>query len=95
MSQGHVSGERSQDVFVKHLRDQAHALVRPHPGPVRGHNSGTLLSPVLQGIQTEIGQLGRLRVPVDGKDAAFILGPVRGGVTPMGICMDHRVLTVG
>ncbi|GAA2438222.1 hypothetical protein GCM10010433_43820 [Streptomyces pulveraceus] len=72
--------EGSQRRFVEDLRDQSHVLEDQDLGPVAHCDARGLLSTVLQGIQSEIGELGDLfaRSP-DTEDAASVLGAFLSG----------------
>ena len=72
MADGHIPLQSGQLLFVKHIRHQTHALVFPDPGAVGNDDAGALLAPVLQGVQSEISQLGGLRVSEDPENAAFL-----------------------
>jgi hypothetical protein len=39
-------------------------------------NAAGLLAPVLEGVEAEVGEPGRVGVAIDAEDAAFFLGPV-------------------
>ena len=58
------------------LLQAGHVSQEHGPGAVGGHNSRTFLSPVLQGVQPEIRQLGRILVAENPANAAFVGGPV-------------------
>ena len=60
---------------IENIVYQPHTLVRVDPVLFPGNgNPCTFLAPVLQGIKAEIGQLGRLGVPVDAEHTTFISG---------------------
>jgi hypothetical protein len=44
--------------------------------PVEGDNAGCFLTPVLEGVQPERRDRGRVRVAEDAEDAAFFAQPV-------------------
>jgi len=67
MAQGNVSFHLVQDPLVKDVRHQAHGLVLQNTPAIRHHDPCTFLPPVLQGVESEIGQFGRLFMAVDGK----------------------------
>jgi hypothetical protein len=46
--------------------------VREELPPIARDDAGRLLSAVLEGVQTEIREIGRLRVPEDPEDPALI-----------------------
>lgn len=72
--------ERTQRRFVEDLRDQSHVLEDQDLGPVAHCDARGFLSAVLQGIQSEIGELGDLftRSP-DTEDATSVLGAFLSG----------------
>ncbi|GGR82135.1 hypothetical protein GCM10010284_14330 [Streptomyces rubiginosohelvolus] len=72
--------EGTQRRFVEDLRDQSHVLEDQDLGPVAHCDARGFLSAVLQGIQSEIGELGDLfaRSP-DTEDAASVLGAFLSG----------------
>ena len=49
------------------------------PFAVAGDDAAGLLAPVLEGVKAEIGEPGRVGVPVDAEDAAVFFGLVVGG----------------
>ena len=49
------------------------------PGAVAGDDAAGLLAPVLQGIEAEVGEAGRVGVPVNAEDAAVFFGACRPG----------------
>ena len=70
MTNGYMAMEAIQDEFVEDLRDKPHPLMFMDRLSRRGHNTGTLLSPVLEGIQPKIGQLCSIIVSEHTKDTA-------------------------
>ena len=52
--------------------------------PVRRHNPGTLLAAMLQRIEPQIGEIRRLRMPVDSNDSTLVvkLIVVHGPISP-------------
>ena len=50
---------------------------------MRVGSPGPFLTPVLQGIESQIGQIGRLRMTVDTKNAAFFMKLVHGCIGKM------------
>ena len=44
------------------------------PGAVAGDDAAGLLAPVLEGVEAEKGDAGRVRVPVNAEDAAVFAG---------------------
>ena len=67
MPDGHVALERREVSLAEHLGHQAAALdAAERRVPVDGHDTGTLLTAVLQGMQAIIGQR---RSVLDSEDA--------------------------
>jgi hypothetical protein len=63
--------------LVKHLADEAHVLVKAHLALVEHRNASRFLASVLQGIQTEIGQVRHWLFPgKNGEDAAGLFHPI-------------------
>jgi hypothetical protein len=63
---------------TKYIRDEAEPLVDVEVGKVvpvaiHGDNARTLLSPVLLGVEAEIGQVRRLRVIPHRHEATFVV----------------------
>ncbi len=52
------------------------------PVAVAGDDAAGLLAPVLQGVEAEVGEPGRVGVPVDAEDAAVLPGFVNAVVSP-------------
>ena len=62
--------------MVEDFGHQAQAPVLAHAAAVAGDDAAGLLAPVLQGVEAEIGEPGRVRVAVDAEDAAVLPGLV-------------------
>ncbi|GEB53209.1 hypothetical protein SCA03_57600 [Streptomyces cacaoi] len=75
MAHRDVTAERAEGRLVENLRDEAHVLEDEDLGSVAHCDTRGLLTAVLQGVQTEIRELGDLfaRSP-DTEDAAGVLG---------------------
>ena len=70
-----VALERVQGGLVEDLRDQAHVLVDEDLAAVADRDAGRLLAAVLEGVETEVGELGDvLAGGPDAEDAAGVLG---------------------
>jgi hypothetical protein len=65
--------QASKDIFVENFAHQPHALVMAHQSTIADADAGTLLAPVLKGIETEIGKTGGVFVPINGEDATLFL----------------------
>ena len=61
-----------QGVLVERLVDMPHCLRVADPHTVGRRNAGALLAPVLQGVESEIRQVGSLGMSVDPEHAAFV-----------------------
>ena len=77
VSHGHGTNETVQDLAVENLRDQAHALVRPELPAVATDDAGALLPAMLQSVETVVGQLRGIRVPVNAEDTTIVFWIVR------------------
>jgi hypothetical protein len=62
MSDGAGPGEAFQDVHVEYVGDQSHPLVLVDDTRFGNGDPGTLLTPMLQGIEPEITHFGCIRV---------------------------------
>ena len=76
VADGQMTRELIQDGRVEDLGHQPQAPVHADPGAVAGDDAAGLLAPVLEGIEAEIGEPGRVRVPVNAEDAAVFFGVV-------------------
>ena len=68
-----VTGKRLEPLLVERFCDLAHRARDVGFLSVGGGNARTLLSPVLKRVEAEVGEIGRLRVPENAEDAAFVL----------------------
>ena len=66
-----IPGELLQDRRVEDIAHQSHPFVDLGFLPVGGDDPRALLTPVLQGIETQIGKMGSLRMPEDPEHPAF------------------------
>ncbi len=72
----HVTRQPAQDRLVEVLGDQPHAAMRPgHPVAIHRDDAGALLAPVLQGVEAEIGETGRVGNAGHADDAAHAVMP--------------------
>jgi len=70
VADGRLAGELPQPVLGEDLADVSHLA---HPAEllaVARNDARRLLSPVLQGVQPQVGELRRLRVAEDSNNAA-------------------------
>ena len=83
---GDAALEFGDALFRKNIGYEPHADLAVHPVPIGGHDARAFLSSVLQGVETEIRQVGRLGMSVYPEDAAFffrmVIYPVRHLITP-------------
>ena len=75
VADGEMAGQRAENVFVEHLADEPHALVGAQVDAVRGGDARAFLAAMLQRVQPVIRQLGRIRVPVNPKQATIMPWP--------------------
>ena len=69
---GRVPGQRGEHALVEDVGHVPHRAVHPHAGAVRRGDARALLPAVLQGVNPEVSEVGRLRVPEDAEDAALL-----------------------
>ena len=70
--------QAGKDILVEDLAHQPHALMMSHESTITNADAGTLLAPVLEGIEAEIGKAGGVLVSINGEDTAlFLWSPVR------------------
>ena len=83
-------GSVSRNRLVEDLGHQPHAPVLADVLAVAGDDAAGLLAPVLQGIEAEVGQPGRLGMAVDAEDAAVFFGLVVGLARLFAVCRSVR-----
>ena len=76
MADGHVAHQIVQDLAVKDLGHEPHALVFTELLAVAGHEARAFLAAMLQRVQSVIGQLGGIRMPEDTEHTAVMLGVI-------------------
>src|SRR5215471_21215049 len=79
MADGHLSGQTAQNLGSEQVRYSAHAAEVVHFAAVAGSDAGAFLTAMLQRIQAEIRDIGRLGMAIDGDDAAFFVEFVKHG----------------
>src|SRR5215471_15927243 len=79
MANGARSLQLLNHLAVKDVRHQPHPAMCNQDLAVRRNDSGGFLTTMLQGVQSQIDQVGRLRMTVDTKDAAFFAETVELG----------------
>ncbi len=65
MADGEGAFEATKPSLGKNIGDEAHGFLKVKGLAVRSDNAGAFLSPVLQRIQRQVGQVGRFRMAVD------------------------------
>jgi hypothetical protein len=80
VADGQMPRELIQNFGVEDLGHQPQAPVHADPGAVAGDDAAGLLAPVLEGVEAEVGNAGRVRVPVNAEDAAVFFGAAGGRV---------------
>ena len=70
-----MAGQPAQALLGEDLRHQPHALVLAYPLAVGGDNPGALLAAVLEGVESEICQFGRVRVSEYTTDTTLFAWP--------------------
>src|SRR6266545_7699566 len=68
-----VARQLGQRRFAEDVGHQAHRLVNGQAAAVAGRNAGRFLAPMLQGVQSQVAELGSLRVAVDRDDPALLM----------------------
>ena len=71
VTDGHMSGKLGEYIVRKDFGDQAHAFDVSQMLAVSCGDTGRFLATMLQGIETEIGFAGSIRMAVDGNYAAL------------------------
>ena len=61
------------------IGDQSHVLVSLEVSLARGNDASTLLTPVLQGVQTQVGHVCRFEMRFDPEDTTFLFQFVHKG----------------
>ncbi len=72
MTDGQMTLRAFSVCFLEDLADQPHVLVFAHLATVGHHDPGAFLAAVLQGVESEVGELGRIRMVVDAENTAFL-----------------------
>ena len=68
---GENTAQRSQYFMAEDIGNQTHGLVLAQAFAVRGDDARRFLSAMLEGVESEIGELLRLGMGVDGDHATF------------------------
>ena len=88
MPNRHVTRERSEILPTKNIPYQASTPKCANESAVRGCNARTLLAPVLERMQTQIGQVGGLRVSENTEYTALITEGVWSKMSIVGHGVD-------
>ncbi|MEY9414719.1 hypothetical protein ABIF69_001161 [Bradyrhizobium japonicum] len=73
MADGHVAGQAVDHLAAgEGVADEAEAAFRVKAAAVVGDDAGGLLAAMLEGVETERGDGGGVRVAIDAEDAAFL-----------------------
>src|SRR5205823_4259008 len=75
---GRVPLEGVYHFLRKHLGDVDHAFVANYLVSIGCSDSGALLPAMLESVEAKIGELGRLRVSLDGEDSTMVVELVVG-----------------
>jgi hypothetical protein len=70
---GPLAVEPSESATTEDIGHMAHSPVNVDPLPIPGDDTGALLAAVLEGVETQIGEVGRVFVAIDAKDAAHVV----------------------
>ena len=73
MADGGGAGQAREHLGLKNFLHQAHALFQMQRGAVGGDDAGGFLAAMLQGVETQIGELGGFGVAEDAADTAVIV----------------------
>ena len=73
MSNTEMTLQAGKNIFVENFAHQPHTLMMAHQSTIADTDAGTLLAPVLEGIEAEIGKAGGVLMPINGKDTALFL----------------------
>src|SRR5207237_4175769 len=68
-----AAGQTAERLLSEDIRDEAHGLVQMDGGAVPGCDAGGFLPAVLQGMDAQIREIGRLRVSEDPDHAALVV----------------------
>ena len=89
MTNRQIARHPSQNVLIKHLAHQTHIFVQKHFVLVKHSDTSRFLAAVLQGVKTEIRQIGnRLLGRQNSKDSARFFHPI--GTLSHELLLLHR-----
>jgi hypothetical protein len=72
-----MTAEAIEGRLIKGLGDEAHILVHPEAPPIAGCDAGALLAPMLERVETEVGEIRDFFTrTVNAEEAAFLLHPI-------------------
>ena len=93
VADGHAAAQGGELRLVEDLGHQSGSLDAAEVLPgVDGHDAGALLPAVLQGVESVVGQRGRIGHPVDTEDAALL---VQLALLNLLYHVRHRFFSVG
>ena len=72
MPNGRVTGQLLEMRFAENVRHMPHFLAEMEFPSVRAHDAGRFLAPVLQSVQSQVGQPRRLRMRHDRENATLL-----------------------
>src|SRR5262245_21099369 len=78
MPDGHCSWQFFQGLALENLGHQSHTEMGPELVTVITDDAGTLLTPVLQSVQTKLGHFRRFRVIINPKNTTIMFWIVLG-----------------
>jgi hypothetical protein len=86
VADGGMAGELLDPLLGEDIGDEPHGLFTEQLLAVRGHDAGGLLSPVLEGVQSQVGEVGGIGMPVNPEHPAFFMEPVEHGLHQLSLC---------
>ena len=72
VADGDVADQRGELGLVEAVVDLAHRPRQQHPVAVGARDARALLSAMLQRVEAEVGEIGRLGMPEDAEDATLV-----------------------
>ena len=73
VADGHFAGQPAQHFRSEQIRDVAHAAMGVDHAAIARGDPGAFLSAMLQRVETQVGQIRGLGMPVDREDAALFM----------------------
>lgn len=84
MADRHVTGQVRELLSAEDIADETSTPVRANEVPVGGCDTRAFLSSVLERVQSQVGQVGRLGVSEDTKHTALITKCIRSKLRVVG-----------